>query len=155
MSQTITCNVAGRDVFIVCCRSQATRGSGLPLNRGLCRLCRSRCRASPGEAGSVGRLLMASLGIVLLLSVVMGSYRNLLLVFAICPSLLLKGSWPPLIPDACFLPIGGCRRRCQQTHSSKPPQVWSSHQPALFRTLYLLWLCKEIQDWRDQGCERK
>jgi len=34
---------------------------------------------------------MASLGIVLLLSVVMGSYRNLLLVFANLPFALVEG----------------------------------------------------------------
>jgi len=90
--QTITCNVAGRDVasFVAQAKRQISRRVSLPSGYYF-----EFTGAAEAQTKSKRDLmvhsLLAGLGIVLLLSIVMASYRNLLLVLLNLPFALVGG----------------------------------------------------------------
>ncbi|MDQ6808125.1 MAG: efflux RND transporter permease subunit [Verrucomicrobiota bacterium] len=90
--QTITCNVAGRDVnsFVADARKRITKAVSFPQGSYV-----EYTGAAAAQAQSKRDLLvhslLAGLGIVLLLSIVMGGWRNLLLVLANLPFALVGG----------------------------------------------------------------
>ena len=90
--QTITCNVAGRDVnsFVADARKRITKAVSFPRGSYV-----EYTGAAAAQAQSKRDLLvhslLAGLGIVLLLSIVMGGWRNLLLVLANLPFALVGG----------------------------------------------------------------
>lgn len=89
--QTITCNVAGRDVtsFVDEAKQRVGRIS-LP-GGSYVEFTGTAAAQAQSRRDLLVHSLLASLGIVLLLSVVMGSYRNLLLVLANLPFALVGG----------------------------------------------------------------
>ncbi len=90
--QTVTCNVAGRDLssFVSAARRQVLSTVALPAGTYI-----EFTGASEAQAQSMRDLLVHSLlagvGIVLLLSIIMGSIRNLLLVLVNLPFALIGG----------------------------------------------------------------
>lgn len=89
--QTVTCNVSGRDLasFVNEARS---RISGLSFPAGTyIEFAGTAAAQAQSRHDLLVHSLLAGLGIILLLSVVMGSYRNLLLVLANLPFALVGG----------------------------------------------------------------
>lgn len=90
--QTVTCNVAGRDLssFVSEARRQVLSTVALPAETYI-----EFTGASAAQAQSMRDLLvhslLAGMGIVLLLSIIMGSVRNLLLVLVNLPFALVGG----------------------------------------------------------------
>ena len=89
--QTITCNVAGRDVTSFVAEAKQRVGK-LSLPPGsYVEFTGTAAAQAQSRRDLLVHSLLAGLGIILLLSVVMGSYRNLLLVLANLPFALLGG----------------------------------------------------------------
>ena len=89
--QTVTCNVEGRDLasFVREARSRISRLS-LPPDSYV-EFAGAAAAQSQSQRDLLVHSLLAGLGIVLLLSVVMGSFRNLVLVLANLPFALVGG----------------------------------------------------------------
>ena len=89
--QTVTCNVAGRDVpsFVADAKQ---RLASVPLPPGAyVEFAGTAAAQAQSRRDLLVHSLLAGLGIILLLSVVMGSFRNLLLVLANLPFALVGG----------------------------------------------------------------
>jgi len=89
--QTVTCNVEGRDVtsFVNEAQSRISRLSSTPGT--YVEFAGTAAAQAQSRRDLLVHSLLAGLGIMLLLSVVMGNYRNLLLVLANLPFALVGG----------------------------------------------------------------
>ncbi len=90
--QTVTANVAGRDVRSFTAEAQSVLGSRVELPRGVYF---AFSGAAEAQRSATRQLLLhasiAAVGIVLLLSIILGSWRNVVLVLANLPFALVGG----------------------------------------------------------------
>jgi len=90
--QTITCNVAGRDINSFVAEAKKQIGSAVSLPAGsYVEFTGTAAAQAQSRRDLLIHSLLAGIGIVLLLSIVMENYRNLLLVLANLPFALVGG----------------------------------------------------------------